>query len=268
MMRQVQEVLNIIRVSKDSVFLEKEDQSLEVSLSDKLDFYDIVKMHIEVVKDTTLQICYSNSKEIKLDISIVVQPNVTFHLFEVKGAKNTKIQTRYSIFEGAKVIVQKFYDASFVRELDLFYLNGVGAMVDVCTKGIIKDKSTLNMMVYHNYPTTESNINNQLVTIQKGLMKLYVTTIIYPKMRGCKANQNNRILKENKENSMIKPILLVEENDIEASHNAHIASIDKETLYYFYTRGIDIKTAKKIYIQGFLKGDFYNINRYMKKYWR
>ncbi len=268
MMRQKQAIGNIIMVSKDGIFLKKEDQALEVSLSDKLDFYDIVKMKIEVLKDTSLQICYSNSKEIKLDITIVVQAGVTFRLQEIKTAKNTKIQTKYSILERAKVLVEKFYDTSFLRELDLFSLNGVGATIDVRTRGIIKDKSVLDRVVYHNYPRTESNIDNRLVTMQKGLLKLYVTTIVYPKIRGCKANQNNQILKENKENSVIKPILLIEENDIEASHNAHIASIDKDTLYYFYTRGIDEKTARKIYIKGFLKGDFYNIDKYMTKYWR
>ncbi len=268
MMRQVQEALNIIMVSKEGIFLKKEDQALEVSLSDKLDFYDIVKMNIEVKKDTSLQICYRNSREIKLDITIVVQPHVTFHLQEMKTAKNTKIQTQYSIFERANVYIHKFFDTSFVREHDVFYLNGYGATVDVSTKGILKEKSTLDMMVYHNFPATNSTIDNQLITIQKGLLKLYVTTIVYPKMRGCKANQNNRILKENKENSMIQPILLIEENDIEASHNAYIAPIDKEMLYYFYTRGLDEKTAKKIYMKGFLKGDFYNADKYIKKYWR
>ncbi len=268
MMRQVQGVENIIMVSKDGVFLEKEDRALEVTLSDKLDFYDIVKMNIEVKQDTSLRICYKKSKEIKLDVSIIVNPNVTFHMQEIKEAKNTKIQTKYCIYEQANVFVQKFYDASFVKELDLFYLNGVGASIHSTMRGIIKGKSELDMMVYHNYPTTESDIENKLVTIEKGCVRLHVATLIYNKMRSCKANQSNFILKENRENSTIKPILLIEENDVEASHSGHISSVDAETLYYMYTRGIKEHEAKKLYIKGFLKGDFYNIDEIMKKYWR
>lgn len=268
MMRQEKSFSNIIMVSKDSVLLKKEDGALEVTLSDKLDFYDIVKMNIEVKKDTSLLICYQKSKEAKLDINITVNPSIHFSLFEIKKAKNTKIQTKYFLYENTNTQISKFYDGSEIRELNLFYLNGEGAEVTSSIKGILTSSSTLDIMAYHNFPNTKSKIANKFVTIQKGLLRLNVTTMIYNKIKGCISSQENFILKENKENSTIKPILLIEENDVEASHSAHIMSIPLDILYYMKTRGLSEEGAKKMYIKGFLEGDFYNIDEIMTKYWR
>lgn len=268
MMQQKKNFANIIMVSKDSIVLTQEDGSLEVTLSDKLDFYDIVKMHIAVLKDTSLLLCYRNAKEVKLDISITVHPYSHFSFFETKKSQNTKIQTKYFLEENTSTEIEKFYDGSAMRELDLFYLNGEKAEISSKVRGILKDTSTIDMMVYHNFPNTKSNIENKFVTLKKGMVKLNVTTMIYNKMKDCIAKQNNFILKENDEVATIQPILLIEEEEVEASHSAHIASLDSTLLYYMKTRGLDEKTAKKLYMKGFLKGDFYNIDEYITKYWR
>lgn len=268
MMQQKKNFANIIMVSKDSIALTKEDGSLEVTLSDKLNFYDIVKMNIAVLKDTSLLLCYRNTKEAKLDISITVNPHIHFSFFEIKKSRNTKIQTKYFLYENTNTEIEKFYDGEEMRELDLFYLNGEKAELSSKVRGILKDTSAIDMMVYHHFPNTRSSIENKFVTIKKGRVKLNVTTMIYNKIKGCIAKQNNFILKENEEISTVQPILLIEEEEVEASHSAHIASMDSNLLYYMKTRGLDEKTAKKLYTKGFLRGDFYDIDEYMKKYWR
>ncbi len=268
MMQQKKDFSNIIMVSKDSIVLKKEDGALEIALSDKLDFYDIVKMNIEVLKDTSLLICYSKSKEIKIDIRVTVNPHVSFSLFEEKKAKNTKIQTKFFLYENTNTHVSKFYDGGWTRELTLFYLNGEGAQIHSSVKGIFKNTSTLDLLVYHHFPKTKSQIENKLVTIEKGMVKLHVTTMIYNKIKGCVAKQNSTIIKQNEKESIIKPILLIEENDVEASHSAIMGTVDSQMLYYMKTRGFTEAQAKKLYMKGFLKGDFYNIDAYIKKYWR
>lgn len=259
---------NIIVVGKDQVILEKEDRCLEVTLSDKLDFYDIVKMNIEVKKDTSLLIFYKEEKDIKLDISINVAANTNFNLKEIKESLDSKIQVKYYIYENSKVEVEKFYDTNFIKELNIAYLNGVGASINAYTKGIIKDNSKLDILVYHNYPKTNSNIENKFVTIKEGTIKLNVTTMIYNKIKKCIANQNNHIVNQNKLSSTITPNLLIEENDVEASHSANISEFDPEILYYMNTRGIKKEDALKMLIEGFLKVDFFDISEYIKKYWR
>lgn len=262
------DVKNIIKVNGDEITLQKEDGSLTVSLSDKLDFYDIVKMNIEVEKDTSLLIEYKGKKEVKIDVSITIKPNVSFGIYEKREEEASKIQMKYYIYDNAKVNVEKFYDIKEMKELNIIYLNGVGANYDASIKGIIKGKTKLDVLMYHNFPKTNSNLEHKFVTIKEGIMKLNVTSMVYQNRTGCIVNQNNHILNENNSQSFIKPNLLIEENDIEASHSANIAPFDEQKLFFMETRGIDKLTASKMLLKGFLNTKLVEIDKYINKYWR
>ena len=69
--------------------------------SDKLDFYDIVKMNITVKKDTSLDIDIKGNNEIKLDVSINVLPNVNFKMNNVTETDKIKIQYKHYLSENS-----------------------------------------------------------------------------------------------------------------------------------------------------------------------
>ena len=48
------------------------------------------------------------------------------------------------------------------------------------------------------------------------------------------------------------PILLIDENEVQAGHAASISRVDQEQLYYLMSRGIDKNQAEKLIIHGFL----------------
>lgn len=262
------EFMNIIKVNKDDIHMEKEDNKLKVSLSDKLDFYDIMKLNIDVFKDTSLFISYEGKDEIKLDISITLAPNVTLKLYELKESKEAKIQEKFYIYDNSKVISEKFIHMNSLKELNIIYLNGVGSEFTSHQTGIIKDKSKLDVLSYHNYPKTSSYLNHNFVTIEDGEMKLNVTSMVYKNRKKSMLRQNNRILNQNNSASYIKPNLLIEENDIEASHSANIEPFNQKMIFYMQTRGIAKKEAEKLLLTDFLKNNVVDITKYIKKYWR
>ena len=49
-----------------------------------------------------------------------------------------------------------------------------------------------------------------------------------------------------------KPELEIYADDVKCSHGSTSGSIDKDAIHYLMTRGIDIKTAKQLLINGFL----------------
>jgi len=261
------DVGNIIKVNGDEVTLQKEDGFLNVCLSDKLDFYDIIKMNIEIEKSTSLLIEYKGKKEVKLDISIIVKPNVTLQVYE-KKEENSKIQIKYYIYDNSTVNVSKFYDINELKELNIVYLNGVGAKYNSTVKGIIKKVSKLDVLMYHNFPKTESNVEHKFVTIKDGVIKLNVTSMIYKNRKKCIVNQDNYILNENNSASFIKPNLLIEENDIIASHCANISPFDEEKIFFMETRGINRIEAVKMLLKGYLNTEIVEVEKYIKKYWR
>lgn len=259
---------NIIRVNGDQIFLDKTDENIDVILSDKLDFYDIVKIDINILKDTSLLIYYEGKNEIKLDVSITVRPSLKLDFKEVRTSLNYKIQEKFYLYDKADVSVEKFYDTLELKELNIFFLNGVGVNLTSKIHGLVKEKSKLDVLVYHNFPRTNSDLKHHFVTIKQGTIQLNVTGMVYQKIKGCVVNQENHIVNQNGKDSIIKPNLLIEENDIEASHSANIAPFANDILFYMQSRGISKKEAEKMLLKGFLQNDLVEIDKIMKKYWR
>ena len=54
-------------------------------------------------------------------------------------------------------------------------------------------------------------------------------------------------------NAIAKPILKIDENDIEASHAAVVGKINDEHLFYLTSRGISEADAKQLITLGYLK---------------
>ena len=54
-------------------------------------------------------------------------------------------------------------------------------------------------------------------------------------------------------NAVAKPILKIDENDIEASHAAVVGKINDDHLFYLTSRGISEKEAKELITFGYLK---------------
>ena len=54
-------------------------------------------------------------------------------------------------------------------------------------------------------------------------------------------------------NGIAKPILKIDENDIEASHAAIVGKINDEHIFYLTSRGLTEEEAKRIMTLGYLK---------------
>ena len=67
------------------------------------------------------------------------------------------------------------------------------------------------------------------------------------------ANQESRVLMLSEHaRGDANPILLIDEDDVEAGHAASVGRVDPEQLYYLMSRGISQKEAERLVIHGFL----------------
>ncbi|MCE7786111.1 Fe-S cluster assembly protein SufD [Staphylococcus xylosus] len=95
--------------------------------------------------------------------------------------------------------------------------------------------------------------------LKHGVMLESASTVFngigYIKHGGTKsnANQESRVLmlSENARGDA-NPILLIDEDDVEAGHAASVGRVDPEQLYYLMSRGISRKEAERLVIHGFL----------------
>lgn len=244
--------MNKIKIKNNNISLIETDNNIEVTLSDKLEIFDVQKMFINILESTELEIIYENKEESKLDIEYNICSNVDAKITEIRKENKSKIQYKYNILENSNVDIIKFYDLNCIKELDIINLNGINSKINYLFKTISKDDQNYTMVVYHNNKNTESNIINNSVNINEGTTNFNVTSVVYNGITNCVLNQTNKIINLNDKECKINPNLLIEENDIVANHSAIIGKFSEEEIFYLMSRGISRKEATNLLIKGFL----------------
>ena len=244
--------MNKIKIKNSEISLIETDNNIEVTLSDKLEIFDVQRMFINVLESTELEIIYENKKESKLDIEYNICSNVDVKITEIRKENKSKIQYKYNILENSNVDIIKFYDLNCIKELDIINLNGINSKINYLFKTISKDDQNYTMVVYHNNKNTESNIINNSVNINEGTTNFNVTSVVYNGITNCVLNQANKIINLNDKECKINPNLLIEENDVVANHSAIIGKFSEEEIFYLMSRGISKKEATNLLIKGFL----------------
>ncbi len=136
-------------------------------------------------------------------------------------------------------------------------LKGRGSEAMVKTIAIANREQTqgLDTRVTNYGKKTVANI------VQRGII-LDAATLIFNGIghiikgaHGAKADQENRLLMlSSKARGDADPILLIDENDVEAGHAASVGRVDEQQMYYLLSRGIPKPEAERLVIRGFLAG--------------
>lgn len=239
----------------------------------KLERFNINSYTIYVHESSELELELNddNNENIKFEFNICLDANVSLMLYEIKNDLKTKIKYLYNLVSDSYICIKKFNDNIETKEMNIINLNGTNAKADFYFKTIAKEQEVIDIIVNHNIKKTTSNINVDGLTIEDGSINLTVTTIIPNGCSECVATQQNEIVKLNNTTSTIKPLLLIEENDVSASHSARIGSFNEKNLFYLMSRGLSYNSAEKLLIKGFLTRNINEmdiINRFINKYWR
>jgi len=262
--------MNRIKVKNDKIDILESDNLIEIDILDELVVLDVKKISIKVLEKTSLEIIYEELEQ-KLDIEYIVLDGVNFEVIEIRNQAKIKVQYKYYIGKNSNIDITKFYNCNFVKELDVVYFNGEGSNIDYHLKTIAKEEQKYNIVVYHNSKNTRSNLNNNGVNIENGKIDFNVTSIVYNKITGCIINQNNRIITFNDNKCEIKPILLIDEEDVSANHSCLIGKFEDDELFYLMSKGISEKDSINLLTRGFLKNGIKEnkiIDEIINKYWR
>lgn len=105
----------------------------------------------------------------------------------------------------------------------------------------------------HHGMDTHSHILQHGVMTQKSTSIFNAVGNIKKGASGTYANQESRVLMlSEKARGDANPILLIDEDDVEAGHAASVGRVDELQLYYMMSRGITRKEAERLIIHGFL----------------
>lgn len=246
--------MNRITVVNDIITEQVLSDQIQLESTEKNTLFQVNHMTIKIKQSCSLEMIYETTKETKLDITIVVYEGVHVNIFEKRIGEKTKVQYNYTLDTNAKVEVTKFYVADQLRELSLIHLNGENASIDYHLKTIASERQKYDVVVYHNHKNTISNVYHHGVNVGSKSFIFNVTGVIPKGNTGCILNQQSRILTNTLSVCKICPNLLIDENDVEANHAAHIGTFTEEEFFYLMSRGIPKKDAMILLTEGFLLG--------------
>ena len=116
------------------------------------------------------------------------------------------------------------------------------------------DKKDFDVSIYHNSVSTFSRLDNYGIVRDNGKLSFSGICKIEKGSHGSKAHQNAKIMVFDKlSDGIAKPILKIDDNDIEASHAAVVGKINDEHIFYLTSRGLSVDEAKRIITLGYLK---------------
>lgn len=130
------------------------------------------------------------------------------------------------------------------------YASGTSKTVAITNKN---QEASFKQIIEHKAPDTEGYIENYGVANNGSVLVFEGTGKINKNMKRSVARQSNRGIVLGKTSRLdANPLLLIDEFDVIASHGAAIGKMDEEQLYYLMSRGLTLKNAERLIINGFL----------------
>ena len=221
--------------------------------------YDLSALDSEVCFEIASKEIYLYLFNLKEDnkIHFELKDNAILHLsiFAKDVLKDAKITANL----GKNSAISSYF-ADFTTEknkLDVaINLNEENATCDwhLASLSSNNDNKDIAVSIYHNHPSTFGRIDNYGVCKDKGHLIFSGTSHI---LKGChqsKSHQNAKIVVFDEGCvAKAKPILKIDENDIEASHAATVGKVSDEHIFYLTSRGLTNEEAKMLITLGYLK---------------
>ena len=219
-----------------------------------IDSFDALIVEIEA--NSQVDILVSSLPD-KSSLKMIVSEGSLVNLSVLAEEKVSSANIEINVKKGADL---EGYFADFSK--DVINLNCVinleeeGATTNfkLASLGANKDLKDINISVKHLSPKTYGRVDNYGVCKDDARMVFSGTSHILKNSIKSKTQQNAKIMVFDKmSNAIAKPILKIDENDIEASHAAVVGKINDEHLFYLTSRGISEADAKELITFGYLK---------------
>ncbi|MEG2564476.1 MAG: SufD family Fe-S cluster assembly protein [Bacilli bacterium] len=225
----------------NKLVLDNDNQTLELeTISVKKGIYyftksDIFNIEIEN-RDTSLSFYVKDNLEAVVNIL----------------ETNSNLQLCYHLGVNSKLIVNQF--GSCQTDIIDVFLEEENANIEYHYAGLFKNKSSdITINIHHLASNTTSNIYNHLISFSAPLV-LNVQGEVLKSSAGCICNQDNKIINIGPDLSLIKPNLLISNNDIEASHSAYIGKFNRDDVFFLQSRGLSLSASYNLLIIGFILG--------------
>ncbi len=225
------------------------ESDIKYLYNEKKDIFNVSEIVFDIDKDSEILIDI-NMIETKLIISFKIKENTNVNLVIITKGRKSKIQYNYNVDINSKINIQKLNIVDGIREMIITNLEERSSL-NYIFKSITKSKENYDYMIYHKGINSNSNIINNSVN-ETGSIYMQISSFIPKNIKGCCANQYNRIINKTENRCEIMPNLYIDCDDVSANHSALIDKFNNNELFYLKSKGINQEEATKLLTKGFL----------------
>lgn len=205
-----------------------------------------IKKELNIEHSGKITIQYDNTKG---NATINIKENLEVVIDVLK--QNTKDKVTYNLGKNATVTVNKLV----IDNSDHIKINlEEGSCILYNYSTINYKENKYNIEVFHNEKNSSSEIVNHGVNMDCNKLEFFVNGTIYKESTNCICNQDNKIICMKDNNATIRPNLIIDNDQIQASHSAYVGRFKEEEIFYLMSRGINEKECNKLLLRAFLLG--------------
>ena len=227
-----------------------------------------INYQIDIAKrlNVNLTIVYGyvvNDAKIKLDVLIHHKSVVNFREYhEFSG--ETKINTSFYLLRFNQLNYKSLENNTNINDLTLnMYLLQQDISLSALNVAINESgkAQNQNLNVYHLHEDTASNFNTYAIANNNSILNIKNIGQINKGCVNSDLKQKTKgILVDTYSSIEADPALIIDENDVLASHGASIGAIDPEILYYLMSRGLTKEESEKLIIDAYVSPYFKDYN--------
>ncbi len=216
---------------------------------------DIVEdLHLDVNFDEDGLLFFNLKNAQNIQFSVTVRENINARIiFWSEDSNDINVNEKYDLLNDS--YLNLIYGELSNGNLERVAVAELGLGSEVLVEGasVTQTKKCQTFTANHNERNTTSNLNNYGIVSEGGDFYLDVIGRIAPDARGAKAHQDSKILTlSSNQKTEVIPQLLIDENDVEASHAATVGQIDENQLYYMQSRGLSEMESTALLMSGYL----------------
>lgn len=211
-------------------------------------------IHLVIEKDAKASLYLKAEGDASADLTIDILEGAELKLLTWNECENFKYHVFVNVGRDAQFDFIEGEMSDGCAEIDLVVnLSGTGANAKIKSATMTSNKKKFNFNCVHQAPYTIGIMENYAVVQENGDYNMVAIGKIEKGAYGSESHQTSRVLTmSDNQVSSVTPQLLIDENDVKASHANTIGQPDENQLYYLQTRGLTRNQAMGLIMIGYL----------------
>lgn len=209
--------------------------------------------HIGKYRNVSISITYSG-KDAQVKTKFICEEGSKAHVLIRNEVANMQMEDVSEIYKDAHLTLGylEVQDGTSFAE-NKVYLKETGADAHLMNVCIAQSKKHYHVECVHEKPYTNGLIENYAVIKEHGDYSMEACGKIIKGAHDSASHQASRVLtlSENQSSEVI-PLLLIDENDVKASHATTLGQPDENQLYYLQSRGLTREQALGLLTIGYM----------------